>query len=57
MDKVQKKKKDGQLTLVLLCASLLSTLGIAGLGFAWHGPVQSGPVRHVIHEFKITTHI
>jgi len=35
----------------------LSALGIAGLGLAWHGPVQSDPVRHFIHEFKMTTHI
>lgn len=57
MDEVQKKKKDCQLTLVMLCASLLSTLGIAGLGLAWHVLVQSDPVQHFICEFKMTTHI
>jgi len=53
----QSKKKNCQLTLVMLSASLLSTLSIAGLGLAWHGPIQSDPVRHFVREFKMTAHI
>jgi hypothetical protein len=52
-----KKKKKTQSTLVLLCASLFSTLGIAGLGLAWHGPVQSDPFLHLMREFKTPTYI
>ena len=56
------KKEDFQLTLVKLCAPFSLHLGDAGLGLAWHGPVQSNPllwclVHCVMYKFKTTLHI
>jgi len=60
IDKVQ--KKNYQLTLVKLSALFYLHLGDAGLGLAWHGPVQSNPilcclVQCIMCKFKTTLHI